>query len=66
MQDYLLDFITDPASMQSKGWPAYNVSESGGGTLAQFGADNQVVQLVEGKSVEGACYIPGVVYDTTP
>ncbi|KAJ3751317.1 Alpha/Beta hydrolase protein [Lentinula detonsa] len=67
MQDYLQDFITDPSSLQSKGWPAY-MADNGttGGTLAQFGADGQVVQFVDGNSVEGACHIAGDVYNTSP
>lgn len=66
MQDYFLDFITDPSSMESKGWPAYDVTAVNGGNITQFGADGQAVQIVTGDSVEGACHIPGAVYNTTP
>lgn len=66
MQDLLLDFIINPYSLPDAGWPAYNTSASGGGQIAQFGADGQTLQVVSGASVEGACYIPGVVYNTTP
>lgn len=65
MQDYFLDFIVDPSSLAQNGWPEYT-SQSGGGKIAQFGADGQVVQSVDGDSVEGACHVPGVVYNTTP
>lgn len=66
MQDYFLDFVEDPGSLPGNGWPEYQVSQAGGGKLAQFGADGQVVQFVSGDSVEGACHIPGDVYNTTP
>ena len=66
MQDFLLDFITDPSSLPQNGWPEYEPLLTDGGKLAQFGANGEVVQFVDGESVEGACYIPGVVYNTTP
>jgi carboxylesterase type B len=66
MQDYFLDFVTDPNSLPQNGWPEYVVSNADGGKLAQFGADGKVVQFVGGDSVEGACHIPGLVYNTTP
>lgn len=67
MQDYLLDFVADPTSLPASGWPAYEASGvEGGGTIARFGADGQVVRFVDGDSVEGACHIAGVVYDTRP
>jgi carboxylesterase type B len=66
MQDLFLDFMTDPNSLPANGWPEYVVSQADGGQLAQFGADGKVLQVVGGKSVEGACYIPGAVYNTTP
>ena len=66
MQDYFLDFVEDPESLPRNGWPEYDVTQAGGGKLAQFGADGQVVQFVDGDTVEGACHIPGDVYNTTP
>lgn len=67
MQDYLFNFVNDPTAGPGNGWPAYDVlNNTTGGTLAQFGADGQVVQFVNGNDVEGACHIPGDVYDTTP
>ncbi|KUJ12216.1 carboxylesterase, type B [Mollisia scopiformis] len=66
MQDHFLDFVADPTSLPQTGWPEYQTSASGGGQIAQFGADGQVVQYVSGDSVEGACHIPGDVYNTTP
>ncbi|KAK8069734.1 hypothetical protein PG994_006350 [Apiospora phragmitis] len=66
MQDYFLDFVTDPGSLAGKGWPQYHAGAEGGGTLAQFGAHGKAVELVTGDSVEGACHIPGVEYNTRP
>ncbi|KAK8045301.1 carboxylesterase [Apiospora rasikravindrae] len=66
MQDYFLDFVTDPESLAGKGWPQYHASASEGGTVAQFGAHGKAVELVTGDSVEGACHIPGVEYNTRP
>ena len=66
MQDWFLAFVKDPSSLAQQGWPKYDISGVGGGKLAQFGADGTVVQLVNGSSVEGACYIPGATYNTTP
>lgn len=67
MQDYFLDFATDPASLEGKGWPPYHAGAAGGdGTLAQFGAHGKAVELVTGDSVEGACHIPGMEYNTRP
>jgi carboxylesterase type B len=66
MQDLMVDFIRDPYSLSAAGWPPYMTNATDGGTLAQFGADGRVVQYVSGESVEGACYIPGAIYNTTP
>jgi hypothetical protein len=66
MQYSLYDFIADPGSLPAKGWPLYNASSSTGGTLARFGADGKVLQLVDGNDVEGACHLSGYTYDTTP
>ena len=68
MQDLFLDFITDPVSLDANGWPAYKAENAGdgGGSIAQFGADGNVLQLVDGVAVEGACYNSSIVYDTTP
>jgi len=66
MQDYFLDFVQDPDSLPGNSWPEYDVTQTGGGKVAQFGADGQVVQFVDGDTVEGACHIPGAVYNTTP
>ncbi|KAJ3765014.1 carboxylesterase [Lentinula raphanica] len=65
MQDYFLEFISDPSSMSNK-WPAYDVYAANGGNITQFGADGKAVQIVTGDSVEGACHIPGATYYTTP
>lgn len=61
MQDYFLDFVTDPILWLANGWPGYMVDQEGGGTLAQFGADGKAMQVVE-----GACHIRSIVYNTTP
>ncbi|KAF5385576.1 hypothetical protein D9757_006738 [Collybiopsis confluens] len=66
MQDLLVGFITDPHSLPAKGWVEYEVGEEGGGKVARFGADGQVVQFVDGDEVDGPCHIPGQVFDTTP
>lgn len=66
MQDLLYDFARDPESLPSKGWPEYQATKDNGGTLARFGANDEVVQLVSGNLVEGACHLPGYTYDTTP
>lgn len=66
MQEYFLDFITDPSSPAAKGWPEYDAEGTSGGKVAQFGAHGKAVELVDGDSVEGACHIPGVEYNTTP
>jgi carboxylesterase type B len=66
MQDYFLDFVTDPSLLPQNGWPEYRTAETGGGKVAQFGADGKEVQFVDGDTVEGACHIPGAVYNTTP
>lgn len=64
MQDYFLSFATDPDSIGD--WPQYDTMQSTGGKLARFGADDQVVQFVDGNAVDGACHIPGATYDTSP
>jgi hypothetical protein len=66
MQDYFLDFVSDPTLLQQNSCPEYQVSQIGGEKMAQFGADGQVVQFLDGDSVEGACHIPGVMNNTTP
>lgn len=66
MQDLLLDFVKDPSCLPSNGWPEYDTSAAGGGQIARFGADGQILQLVDGNDVDGACHLPGVTYDTTP
>lgn len=66
MQDLLVDFVNDPSSLPEAGWPQYVTNATDGGIIAQFGADGQTVKYVTGNSVEGACYLPGVVYNTTP
>ncbi|KAK8085010.1 carboxylesterase [Apiospora hydei] len=66
MQDYFLDFVTDPESLAGKGWPEYHAGAAEGGRLAQFGAHGKAVEFVTGDSVEGACHIPEVEYNTRP
>lgn len=66
MQDLFLSFVEDPVGLPAARWPAYETSEAGGGQLARFGADRDVLQSVAGDDVEGACHISGEVYDTTP
>lgn len=66
MQDLLLDFAKDPASLPEKGWPEYQTADTGGGKIARFGANGQALQVVDGDAIEGACHIDGAVYDTSP
>lgn len=66
MQDLFLDFVKDPASLPASGWPEYQTQDANGGKLARFGANGEVFQVVNGDQVEGACHIPGAVYDTSP
>jgi len=66
MQDLLFDFVNDPTSLPSKGWPEFGTGAEGGGQLARFGADGQAFQLVAGDVVDGACHIEGAIYDTSP
>ena len=66
MQEYFLDFVVDPASLPEKGWPAFRNSSDGGGRIARFGADGSVLQIVNGSTVDGACYNSSILYDTTP
>jgi hypothetical protein len=63
MQDYFLDFVEDPESLP--GMDGLNMmSLRPRGKLAQFGADGQVVQFVDGDTVEALviflmmCIIP--------
>lgn len=66
MQDLFVNFVRDPTSLPAAGWPAYVTSAKDGGQIARFGTGNKPVQYVSGETVEGACYIPGRTYNTTP
>ena len=66
MQDLLYDYVADPLSLPACGWPDYDAESSTGGKLARFGAGGEVMQLVDGNDVDGACHIPGDTYNTTP
>jgi hypothetical protein len=66
MQDFFLGFVEDPVGPPAAGWPAYLPGDAGGGKVARFGADGEILQIVDGDEVEGACHIPGYVYNTTP
>lgn len=67
MQDYLLAFMIDPDSLPGVGWPKYKaLNTTTGGSLLRFGADGKIEQVINGNNVEGACHIPGVIYNTTP
>lgn len=66
MQDMFVRFVQDPGSLTAAGWPQYDTAARDGGVVARFGADREAVQYVTGDSFEGACYIPGQTYDTTP
>lgn len=66
MQDLLFEFVKDPASLPSKGWPEYGTGAEGGGQLARFGAGGQAFQVVNGDAVDVACHIEGAIYHTSP
>lgn len=66
MQDLLLDFVKDPESLPANGWPKFDTSGADGGQLARFGAHGEVMHLVDGNDVDGACHLEGYEYDTTP
>ena len=66
MQDLLCEFVKDPASLPSKGWPEYGTGAEGGGQLARFGSGGQSYQVVNGDVVDGACHIEAAVYDNSP
>ncbi|KAK3104338.1 hypothetical protein LTR53_018437, partial [Teratosphaeriaceae sp. CCFEE 6253] len=66
MQDLLYDFMANPSCLPSNGWPEFHATGPSGGQLARFGAHGQTLQIVDGNDVDGACHIPGAVYDTTP
>lgn len=66
MQDLLYDFVADPLSLPTKGWPEFEAESKTGGKLTRFGADGEVLQVVDGNAVDGACHIPGDTYNTTP
>lgn len=66
MQNLLLDFVKNPTSLPSKGWPEYQTDAEGGGKIARFGADGQDFQLVSGDTIDGACHIQGAVYNSSP
>lgn len=66
LEDLMLDFVRDPASLAAARWPEHATNATDGGTVAQFGAGGQTVRYVSGESIDGACYIPGAEHDTTP
>lgn len=67
MQDLLFDFVKDPYSLPMNGWPVHIPSDGGAETVARFGADGKVLQLVSGDEIEGVCHgVPGAVYNTKP
>ena len=66
MQDLLYEFVAHPLSLPEHGWPRDHGGSSVGGSIARFGADGEVLQIVDGNDVDGACHLPGYTYDTTP
>ena len=57
MQDLVLDFMVSPEAVD--GWPVFDPSSGGGGTMLRFGADGQVRQEVDGGSVQAVCFDKG-------
>ena len=66
MQDYLYNFVADPYSLPSNGWPMYDPSNENGGTFVRFGTGGKAVQTVDGNDIEGICHGLSTTYDTTP
>ena len=54
MQDLVLGFMTSPEAVE--GWPVFDPSSSGGGTMLRFGADGAVRQEVDGGTVQAVCF----------
>lgn len=56
MQDHLLAFIKDPATVGSvAGWPLFDPTSTDGGLILEFG-NGVAVKNVTGAYVEGACW----------
>lgn len=56
MQDYLLAFLKDPATVSTAvGWPAFNASAPSGGLILEFG-NTTAVRNVTGDFLEAGCW----------
>jgi carboxylesterase type B len=66
MQDYFLAFLKDASTVShTVGWPAFNASESHGGTIVEFG-NRTTVRNVTGDFIEAGCWdtsIPFQIYE---
>lgn len=58
MQDLVLRFMTSPEAVD--GWPVFDPSGNGGGTMLRFGADGKVRQEVDGGTVQAVCFGDGM------
>lgn len=62
MQDHLLAFIKDPATVSSAAdWPLFNPNGTDGGLMLEFG-NGVAVKNVTGDYVEGACWNSSAVF----
>lgn len=62
MQDHLLAFIKDPATVGAvAGWPLFNPNGTDGGLILEFG-NGVAVKNVTGNYVEGACWNTSAVF----
>lgn len=66
MQDYLLAFLKDAATIGSVvGWPAFEADALGGGVIVEFG-NRTAVRNVTGDFVEAGCWdstMPFPIYE---
>jgi hypothetical protein len=62
VQDHLLAFIKDPATVSSAaGWPMFNPNGTDGGLMIEFG-NGAAVKNYTGEYVEGACWYSSTVF----
>lgn len=56
MQDYILAFLKDPATLNvTVGWSAFDADAPNGGTILEFG-NGTTVQNITGDYLDGVCY----------
>lgn len=62
MQDLLYDFVYDPNSLRSKGWPFHNTSSNGVGKIGRIGCQGDGLESVNGNQVAGVLSLAGVYF----